>query len=69
MSSTVKTDSAKKERLRKMKTFRITYLSGQSLLTTGTDVEQVAKEAWLAIAKFAIGRPHVGIKSVEEVKK
>jgi hypothetical protein len=52
-----------------MKTFKITYLSGQSLLTIGTDVEQVAKEAWKAIAQFAIGRPHVGIKSVEQVSK
>ena len=51
-----------------MKTFRITYLSGQSLLTKGATVEQVAAEAWKAIEQFAIGRPHVGIKSVEEVK-
>lgn len=52
-----------------MKTFRITYLSGNSLLTKGDTVEQVALEAWAAIASFAIGRPHVGIKSVEEVTK
>ena len=52
-----------------MKTFKITYLSGNSLFTTGTDVEEVAKEAWAAIAQFAIGRPHVGIKSVEEISK
>jgi hypothetical protein len=52
-----------------MKTFKITYLSGNSLLTKGNTVEQVAKEAWEAIAKFAIGRPHVGIKSIEEVSK
>ena len=51
-----------------MKTFRITYLSGNSLLTSGTTAEQVALEAWAAIAQFAIGRPHVGIRSVEEVK-
>ena len=51
-----------------MKTFKITYLSGNTLLTKGNEAEQVAKEAWLAIAKFAIGRPHVGIRSVEEVK-
>jgi hypothetical protein len=51
-----------------MHTFKITYLSGQSLLTKGDTVEQVAKEAWLAIEKFAVGRPHVGIKSVELVK-
>jgi hypothetical protein len=52
-----------------MKTFKVTYLSGQSLLTKGDTVEQVAKDAWAAIAQFAIGRPHVGIKSVEEVSK
>jgi hypothetical protein len=51
-----------------MKTFKITYLSGQSLLTKGKTVEQVAAEAWKAIEQFAIGRPHVGIRSVEEVK-
>jgi hypothetical protein len=51
-----------------MKTFRITYLSGQSLLTKGATLEQVAAEAWKSIEQFAIGRPHVGIKSVEEVK-
>lgn len=51
-----------------MKTYRITYLSGNALLTTGTSAEQVALEAWAAIAKFAVGRPHVGIKSIEEVK-
>ena len=52
-----------------MKTFRITYLSGQSLLAKGTTVEQVAAEALKAIEQFAIGRPHVGIKSVEEINK
>ena len=51
-----------------MKKFKVTYLSGQSLLTTGDSVEQVALEAWAAIASFAIGRPHVGIQSVEEIK-
>jgi hypothetical protein len=51
-----------------MHTFKITYLSGNTLLTKGDNVEQVAKDAWLAIEKFAIGRPHVGIKSVEQVK-
>jgi hypothetical protein len=51
-----------------MKTFRITYLSGNSLLTEGESAEQVALEAWAAIAQFAIGRPHVGIQSVEEIK-
>jgi hypothetical protein len=51
-----------------MKTFKITYLSGNTLLAKGETAEQVAKEAWAGIAKFAIGRPHVGIKSVELVK-
>jgi hypothetical protein len=37
-------------------------------MTEGESVEQVALEAWAAIAQFAIGRPHVGIRSVEEVK-
>jgi hypothetical protein len=52
-----------------MKTFKVTYLSGQSLLTKGDNLEQVAADAWKAIEKFAIGRPHVGIKSVEEISK
>jgi hypothetical protein len=51
-----------------VKTFKVTYLSGQSLLTKGDTVEQVAIDAWKAVEKFAIGRPHVGIRSVEEVK-
>jgi hypothetical protein len=51
-----------------MKTFKITYLSGSSLLTKGESAEQVALEAWATIAQFAIGRPHVGIKSIEEIK-
>jgi hypothetical protein len=51
-----------------MKKFKVTYLSGQSLITNGDSVEQVALEAWAAIASFAIGRPHVGIQSVEEIK-
>ena len=51
-----------------MHTFKITYLSGNTLLTKGDNVEQVAKDDWLAIEKFAIGRPHVGIKSVKLVK-
>jgi hypothetical protein len=51
-----------------MKKFKVTYLSGQSLITKGDSVEQVALEAWAAIASFAIGRPHVGIQSVEEIK-
>jgi len=51
-----------------MHTFKITYLSGNTLLIKGDNVEQVAKDAWLGIEKFAVGRPHVGIKSVEQVK-
>jgi hypothetical protein len=51
-----------------MKKFKVTYLSGQSLITKGDSVEQVALRESAAIAKFAIGRPHVGIRSVEEVK-
>lgn len=51
-----------------MKKFKVTYLFGQSLITKGDTLEQVALEAWAAIEKFAIGRPHVGIRSVEEMK-
>ena len=50
-----------------MHTFKITYLSGQSLLTKGDNLAEVKKQAEAEIAKFAIGRPHVGIKSVEQV--
>lgn len=50
-----------------MKNFRVTYLSGQSLIMTGKSVEAVAKLAYEGIAKFMIGRPHVGIASVVEV--
>jgi hypothetical protein len=51
-----------------MNTFRITYLSGQSLLTKGNTLAEVKKQAEDSIASFAIGRPHVGIKSVQQVK-
>jgi hypothetical protein len=52
-----------------MKTFRITYLSGQSLLAKGSSLAAVAASAEAGIAQFKIGRPHVGILAVEEVKK
>jgi uncharacterized protein YlzI (FlbEa/FlbD family) len=51
-----------------MNTYKVTYLSGQSILTKGNNIEQVRAEAEATIAKFAKGRPWVGIKSVEFAK-
>jgi uncharacterized RmlC-like cupin family protein len=51
-----------------MQKFKITYLSGQSVIVIGETLEQVAKLAEQDIAWLRKGRPHVGIKSVEVAK-
>jgi hypothetical protein len=52
-----------------MKSYKVTYLSGQSLIMLGESLDQVTKLAEQGIAWFKVGRPHVGIASVIEVKK
>jgi hypothetical protein len=52
-----------------MRKFKVTYLSGQSLIMLGESLDQVTKLAEQGIAWFKIGRPHVGIASVIEVTK
>ena len=52
-----------------MRKFKVTYLSGQSLIMIGESLDQVTKLAEQGIAWFKIGRPHVGIASVIEVSK
>jgi hypothetical protein len=50
-----------------MRTYKITYLSGQSVIVRGDSLDQVAKTAEADIAWLKKGRPHVGIASVVEV--
>jgi hypothetical protein len=50
-----------------MRAFKITYLSGQSVIVKGHTLDQVAKSAEADIAWLKRGRPHVGIASVIEV--
>lgn len=52
-----------------MREFKVTYLSGQSLIFLGDSIEEVTAFAEATIAKFKIGRPHVGIAKVEAVTK
>jgi hypothetical protein len=52
-----------------MKSYKVTYLSGQSLIMKGESLDQVTELAEKGIAWFKIGRPHVGIASVIEVTK
>jgi hypothetical protein len=52
-----------------MHKFKVTYLSGQSLIMLGESLDQVTQLAEQGIAWFKIGRPHVGIASVVEVTK
>jgi hypothetical protein len=51
-----------------MRKFKVTYLSGQSLIMRSDSLEQAKELAEQGIAWFKIGRPHVGIASVTEVK-
>jgi hypothetical protein len=51
-----------------MKDYKITYLSGQSVIIRGVTLEQVAKKAKSDLAWLKVGRPWIGIASVTEVK-
>jgi len=52
-----------------MREFKVTYLSGQSLIMLGESLAQVTQLAENGIAWFKVGRPWVGIASVVEVTK
>ena len=52
-----------------MKDYKITYLSGQSVILRGFTLEQVANKAESDLAWLKVGRPWVGIASVIEVSK
>jgi hypothetical protein len=47
-----------------MKKFKVTYLSGNTLIYRADSVEHARELAEQGIATFKIGRPHVGIASV-----
>ena len=51
-----------------MKSYKVTYLSGQSLIMRSESLDKAKELAERGIAWFKIGRPHVGIASVTEVK-
>lgn len=50
-----------------MKSYLVTYLSGQSVTILSDSLEQAKISAEQGIAWFKIGRPHVGIASVVAV--
>ena len=52
-----------------MKRFKITYLSGQSLILLGDSLDEVTKSQEQSLAWLKVGRPWVGIASIIEVSK